>query len=157
MLHACFSLYIPGIFLYQEKHFYIREFPLTEGYQDHWGASTNPSCVPLCRFSYAPLDRGPPHVTVVRDLDTDGSTHGPLWAGKRGSEMLSCTSILNDWMAYSWTQEPEFNKCSTGWHVLPSLYFPVTYIFAKSLFTSLTVPQDMKWKHWMKECTYACV
>ena len=127
-----------------------------EGYQDHWGASTNPSCVPLCRFSYAPLDRGPPQVTVVRDLDTDRSTHGPLWE-KRGSEMLSCTSILNDWMVYSWMQEPEFNKCSTGWHALPFLYFPVTNIFAKSLFISLTIPQDMKWKPWIKECTCARV
>lgn len=109
------------------KHFYIREFPLTEGYQDHLRASTNPSCVPLCRFSYASRQRAPTGHCCKGPWHRWKYHMGLCELGERGSEMLSCTSILNDWMAYSGMQEPEFNKCSTGWHVLLPYIFPVTY------------------------------
>lgn len=38
---------------------------------------------------------GCPQVTVVRDLDINGSIHTPQWFRRRRAEMLSCTSIYS--------------------------------------------------------------
>lgn len=43
-------------------------FQPSEGHQDHLGASTNQTCVPVCRFSHVPLDGGCPQVTVWGSL-----------------------------------------------------------------------------------------
>lgn len=92
-------------------------FQPSEGQQDYLGASIDQICIPVCRFSYVPLDGGRPQVTLWGSLIEMGK-YQPGGVGRREGKMLSCTSIFKLLESIPLKQEPEFNESPLGRCVL---------------------------------------
>ena len=71
-------------------------FQYPEGHQDHLGASTNQTCVPVCRFSYVPLDGAPspPPKSLCGEAWQRWECTCPVGVGRKEGKMLSCTGVF---------------------------------------------------------------